>query len=433
MRVFWITHDVFEVFFPYVKGQPTKGGSWVAPLFYNILQQPGITLASVTPVINGNEQKQEIDGVVYYSIRISKNENASVMSANLANRYLSVINDFQPDIIHIHGTEKNFALLRKYVDTKIPIVCSIQGIVSSCLDYLKYSVANAELKKHRSVKNRVGRGGVNSTLRKWRKYSDIEKEVYRINRYFIGRTAWDKAQLAAMNAGASYFHGEELLRPAFYQHVWKIDECERHRIFVPSAEYPLKGFHTLLQAAAILKRQFPEVKIVAPLSSFTLKSSKIKDVFIGEDYSNYLKSEIRKLKLTENIILRKRLSADEMAAEYSKAHLFVLPSFLENSPNSLGESMMTGTPCVASSVGGVTSIVKDNESSLLFSPGDYVFLAYQIARIFSDDELALKISANAREIALRRHNITQTSRQYYQIYSEIIKQHHESSTDSSRA
>ena len=139
------------------------------------------------------------------------------------------------------------------------------------------------------------------------------------------------------------------------------------------------------------------------------------------------------MKLTENIILRKRLSADEMAAEYSKAHLFVLPSFLENSPNSLGESMMTGTPCVASSVGGVTSIVKDNESSLLFSPGDYVFLAYQIARIFSDDELALKISANAREIALRRHNITQTSRQYYQIYSEIIKQHHESSTDSSRA
>lgn len=265
MRVFWITHDVFEVFFPYVKGQPTKGGSWVAPLFYNILQQPGITLASVTPVINGNEQKQEIDGVVYYSIRISKNENASVMSANLANRYLSVINDFQPDIIHIHGTEKNFALLRKYVDTKIPIVCSIQGIVSSCLDYLKYSVANAGLKKHRSVKNRVGRGGVNSTLRKWRKYSDIEKEVYRINRYFIGRTAWDKAQLAAMNAGASYFHGEELLRPAFYQHVWKIDECERHRIFVPSAEYPLKGFHTLLQAAAILKRQFPEVKIVAQI------------------------------------------------------------------------------------------------------------------------------------------------------------------------
>ncbi len=36
MRVLWITHDLFEVFLPFVKGKPTKGGSWIAPLFYSI-------------------------------------------------------------------------------------------------------------------------------------------------------------------------------------------------------------------------------------------------------------------------------------------------------------------------------------------------------------------------------------------------------------
>lgn len=131
--------------------------------------------------------------------------------------------------------------------------------------------------------------------------------------------------------------------------------------------------------------------------------------------------------------MRKRLSADEMAKEYCKAHVFVLPSFIENSPNSLGESMLIGTPCVASAVGGVTSIVNDNESSLLFSPGDYRSLAYQIGRIFADDELALKISAKARSIALKRHNVSQTTGQYYNIYSKVIQQHNESSTNSSRA
>jgi glycosyltransferase involved in cell wall biosynthesis len=433
MRILWITHDLFEVFLPYVKGQPTKGGSWIAPLFYSILRQPDVTLAAVTPVIGGEEQKKEIDGVTYYSIGIRKNENMSPMSSDLAYRYISIINDFQPDIIHIHGTEKNFALLRKFVDGRIPIVCSIQGIVSCCINGLNCSVVNTGIKKQRSVKNRIGRGGVSSMLKIWKKYSGIEREIYRINRYFIGRTAWDKAQLASMNAGAYYFHGEELLRPVFYEESWNLERCERYRIFVSSAEYPLKGFHTLLQAVAILKREFPDVKIVAPLSSFSLESSKARDLLFAEDYSNYLKSEIRRLKLESNIVLLGRLSAEEMVAEYRKAHLFVLPSFLENSPNSLGESMMIGTPAVTSAVGGVTSIVRDNESSLLFPPGDHALLAYQIARIFTNDTLALRLSAHAREIALKRHNVTETARQYCRIYSEIIRQHHESSAGTSRA
>lgn len=428
MRILWITHDLFECFLPYVKGNPTKGGSWIAPLFYSMKEQSGVKLGSVTPVVNGESQQKEIDGIAYYSIPMKKKENTKDMSEEQASGYLWAINDFKPDIIHVHGTEKNFGLLRKYVNANIPIVCSIQGIILPYYDSLKFSVAAIDIEKYRSLKNRLGRGGVNFTLKKWEHYSLIEREIYRINNYFIGRTTWDKAQLMSLNPGAAYFHGEELLRAEFYTQRWEIDRCERHRIFVSSAAYPIKGFHVLLKAAAMLKQEYPDIKVIAPLATINMSSSLLRDYLINEDYANYLKRMIKELGMEDNVIFKTRLSSAEMALEYSKAHVFALPSFIENSPNSLGESMMIGVPSIAASVGGVPDIVKDNESSLLFSPGDYASLAYQIRRIFSDDTLAMKMSRKAQNIAQRRHNIADTTQQYLAAYFQIIEQHHENTT-----
>lgn len=425
MRILWITHDIFEPFLPYVKGKPTKGSSWVAPLFYNMKIQSGVKLGSITPVTNGEAQKKEIDGITYYSIRIKKNENIRNISKKLVARYRWAINDFQPDIIHIHGTERNFGLLRKFVDAKIPIVCSIQGILLPCYDGLKYSIAGIGMKKYQSLKNWLGRGGVYFSLRRWKSSIPIEQEIFRINKYFIGRTKWDKAHLKAMNPSAVYFHGEELLRDEFYTQKWHIDTCERHRIFISSAGYSLKGAHVLLKAAAILKSEYPNLKIVAPLTKMDMHSSYVKDYLTNEDYANYLKSLIRKYSLENNVVFEKRFSAMEMAIENSKAHVFVLASFIENSPNALGESMMVGVPSVASMVGGVASMVKDNESSLLFPAGDHVLLAYQIKRVFSDDTLAIKLSREAQITARKRHDIELTTRQYLTIYSNIIEQQYE--------
>ena len=132
---------------------------------------------------------------------------------------------------------------------------------------------------------------------------------------------------------------------------------------------------------------------------------------------------MRKLKLEDNLILFSELSATEMANEYNKAHVFVLPSFMENSSNALGEAMLVGTPVVVSPVGGVLSIVKNEENSLVFAAGDDVMMAHQIQRIFENDKLAHKLSMNAKSVAQRRHHVERTSEQYMNIYKDIIQLH----------
>ena len=428
MRILWITHDVLDPIFPYLMGKPSKGGSWISPLFFSLSQHKEIIMGVITPVIAGQVQKKEIDKILYYSIPIKRNSNISNMTIEIVNNYLSAINDFQPEIIHIHGIERNFAQLRKFVDERIPIICSIQGIINSYYPYLKFSSANIDLKKYQSIKNKLGRGGVSKMIKGWSDYIPIENDILKLNQYYIGRTLWDKAQLSALNSKSYYFHGEELLRPVFYSQSWNLNYCIKHRIFVSSAAYPLKGFQVVLQAVGVLKQKYPDIQLIAPLSSFTLNSSKLKDFLIAEDYARYLKAEIQRLDLVNNIIMQKKLSAEEMAIEYSKAHVFVLPSFVENSPNSLGEAMMTGTPSIVSLVGGVQSIVKDEESALFFPSGDYATLAFQIDRLFSNDNLAIKLSLKAKSIALKRHDLAETTNQYLNIYKDVQKIHHENTS-----
>lgn len=423
MRILWITYNVFEPFYPLVKGLPTKSASWTTPLFFSLYKEDNVLLGSIAPILQGEYQKEVIRNIHYYSVPINKGDDNTQLTKSLISSYQRAIHDFKPDVIHIHGVEKNFGLIRKFIDPNIPIVCSIQGLINPCYMFLKQSISSFNFNKYRSVKNRLGRGGIRQTLENWRKYMSIEKEILEINQYFIGRTLWDKSQVASFNSFAHYFHGEELLRSVFYSKTWSLKDSVSYRIFISSAAYPIKGVHILLKAIAILKRKYPDVKIVAPLSSLNLKSSKFKDVLIAEDYNNYLKEEVIRLNLMENLIFLPKLDAEEMANEFKKAHVFVLASFAENSPNALGEAMLIGTPTVVAPVGGVMSILKDEESSLFFPSGDYAVLAHQIQRIFESDELAIRLSINAKSVALKRHNVTETTRQYMNIYKDVIQLH----------
>jgi glycosyltransferase involved in cell wall biosynthesis len=280
--------------------------------------------------------------------------------------------------------------------------------------------------RFRSLRDWLLRDGLFEQRRKWRCRGRLEAGILRRMKHLIGRTAWDRAYAREVHPGSRYHHSDEMLRPEFYAAAWDPDRAGQRTLFASSSAYPFKGFHVLLEALAILKRDYPDVRLRVAGSNFCHRSKRQtwRERIRRTGYAQFLLHRIRALGLEERVEPLGVLDASAMADEFSRARVYVLPSFLENSPNALCEAMMVGTPSVASFVGGIPSLAEDGSESLLVPAGDAVLLAARIRSLFEDDALALTLSENARRRARRRHDPQRIVRQIVSIYRAALQESH---------
>jgi len=229
----------------------------------------------------------------------------------------------------------------------------------------------------------------------------FERETIKLAKNIFGRTLWDRAHSFAINDKAPYFHCSRTLRPAFYQE-WDRNEIEDFSLFIGNASNPRKGAHYVIEALQMLKTDFPKIKLcIAGLSPFPGSRWDIKKK-IG--YPNYLLRLIKKHKLLDRIEFTGILTEREMADKLTKTKIFVMPSTIENSPNTLGEAMMLGVPTISAFTGGIAQMGKDEDEILYYRDNDPAYLAYQIRRLFTDSELYEKLSKQGRARALLNHD-----------------------------
>jgi len=345
------------------------------------------------------------------------------LPAALIRNYQHVLEDFQPDVIHIHGTESFQGLLTGRGYLRCPSVISIQGILDACSTHYLDGIPLHTLLTSRTCRDWLRCDGLIEQKIRWRKRARREREVFSKNNAFIGRTLWERAHTYRLNPNAKYFHCDETMRIPFYKALWNISKIRRHSIFASGASYPIKGFHVLVKAIALLRDEFPNITVRTPLANFYPTATGIqrlwKDVR-STGYAKYLTDLMRSKGVKDCFFALPLQDAEMMVQEFTLAHAFVLPSAIENSPNALGEAMLLGTPCVVSYVGGVPSMMRDGESALAFPACDEGVLAEQIRSLFLNDELAGRLSANARDTALRRHAPETIVRDMLAIYSKAM-------------
>ncbi|MCR5230796.1 MAG: glycosyltransferase family 4 protein, partial [Solobacterium sp.] len=136
-------------------------------------------------------------------------------------------------------------------------------------------------------------------------------------------------------------------------------------------------------------------------------------------YERYIRQLIDRYQLKDHVVFTGILDAEQMKEQYLKAHVFLSASSIENSPNSIGEAMILGTPVVASDVGGVSSMLSNEKEGLLYQADRVEDMAADIDRLFRDNVLARRLSAGARERARITHDPETNYRQLISIYEEI--------------
>lgn len=113
------------------------------------------------------------------------------------------------------------------------------------------------------------------------------------------------------------------------------------------------------------------------------------------------------------------LDEKQLCWQYLQSNVFVCPSSIENSPNSLGEAMILGVPCVVAYVGAIPDLLEHQEEGFLYPVDAPYMLANYVCEIFTNDELALQFSAKAREHAMRTHDANINNDTLIRIYREL--------------
>lgn len=322
-----------------------------------------------------------------------------------------IVADFQPDLIHIHGTERFYGLLKSRRLIDVPAVFSLQGLLGPYSRYANYFGALSPVEIFKSIRL------IELPIRLgliWQ-YIDIKRGARREAKMlsavegFLGRTEWDRAHAMTYNRNAAYFHVGEILRSAFYDSQWSLERCDRNTLIYTNAGHPRRGTENLLAAVALLRDEFPGIRLRLTGTVSTRSG-----------YGRFIRRRIKELGIEDRVDLLGYLDDKAMAHELLRTHVFAITSYIENSPNSLAEAMLVGMPCVASYVGGIPDMVRDGDSGLLYPVEDVPLLANKIRRIFLDDDLAVRMGNAARSVANKRHNPKTIVEQLLAAYDKIL-------------
>ena len=169
-----------------------------------------------------------------------------------------------------------------------------------------------------------------------------------------------------------------------------------------------KGFETLCQTLYILKKMGIDIEWrVVGISKTGL-------------LNRVVKRKLKELYPDKALVLLGNLMEEDLVEKMLEADIYVMPSHIENSPNSLCEAMILGMPCITTMAGGSSSLLKDKEEGLLIQDGDPWSMAGAILELIHDPVKTEAYGLKARKKALHRHNPGQIVDDLLNIYKEVI-------------
>jgi len=418
VKILWVTNIPIAKHNEITKSSPNNGG-WMLASLEMLKENKAIDLciATIWPI---KEKASIKDMNIEYVVLPSKNpmKYNPYKKSNIED-WKFLMSKIQPDIIHIHGTEfaHGLALMSACPDKKY--VISIQGICSIIERYYYAGIDFSAILKNLTIRDLLRQDTIFHAKRQFRLKGIIEKKYLNMTNHVIGRTTWDFIHTKTINSNLNYHFCNESLRSEFYNKNWDLTKIKRHSIFVSQASYPVKGLHVLLKALNIIKKKYSNI-IINIAGDNILKSDNLISKLKRSGYANYLQKIINEYSLSKHLNFIGNINAEQMALLYQYSHVFICPSSIENSPNSLGEAQLVGTPCIASYVGGIPDMIQNEETGLLYRFEEFEMLANNINRIFENDELAIFLSANSKKVALKRHNRSTNLNTLISIYKQII-------------
>ncbi len=317
-------------------------------------------------------------------------------------RRFAHLEGIQYDLVHGHYWVSGLAAHRLQQEWNVPMLQMFHT-----LGAMKNKVAKADTDLE--VESRV----------------EIERQVMEWADRIIAATPLDKEQMVRLY-GAEDEKIAVIPAGVDTELFYPRDRAEvRRRLGLPDLDTPillfvgrierLKGIDTLLESVAVVSR--------------TCTGRNLKVLIVGgggqtEEENAELHRVMqlhRDLNLDEQVEFVGSKPQEMLPLYYSAADITVMPSHYESFGMVAVESMASGTPVIASNVGGLSFTVKDGETGFLVPEENHFALAEQVHALLKNPEMRRQMGEQAAEHALQ-YSWTNIAAQVADVYdSEILE------------
>jgi glycosyltransferase involved in cell wall biosynthesis len=164
------------------------------------------------------------------------------------------------------------------------------------------------------------------------------------------------------------------------------------RFLSVGAVSPRKGYDVLVRALSRIADRPWQARIVGSTSRHRTSVEQLERL-------------VADLGLSDRVTLAGEVTADALAAEYSAADVFVLPTYYEGFGMAVAQAIAYGLPCIATSTGAIPSLLRiandaggegDGAAGVLVGAGDWQALSGLLARMIDDGTWRGRLRAGAR-------------------------------------
>lgn len=270
---------------------------------------------------------------------------------------IEIIRDLQPDLLHVQETNDPWYDMTLIFNKMPPLVTTVHDVSRHPGD--KQSVFGADYTR------RVA--------------------FYRSQQIIVHANHLKTAMIESFRVPAQRLttipHGE---LGSLYQRLAKNHQSvprEPYTLLFAGRIWPYKGLKYLIEAMPLIAASIPEVRLIIAGS--------------GENIDRYLPENYDKNRYE---VLNRFIKPDEMVQLFQRSTLSILP-YIEASQSGVAAlSCGMGTPMVASNVGGLSELIKDERDGLLVPPANTYKLADAIIRLLKDRALQqqMRLSLSVR-------------------------------------
>lgn len=409
MKVLWLSNSAF------VSEKTKETGSWLQPMAEQLASS--ITLVNVTDGIVEMPTSSNFKNIKQWIIPATVSNYGQEASTETCSIVKDIIEKEKPDLVHIWGTEKFWASIYRKGYIIAPAILEIQGLLAPYTEYYYGGLSIKEIFQSIHLKEIIMPSRTLFHKKEvFRKRGMSETANIKSFKHISYQSQWVKNYISFVNPSAILYPTKIMLRKAFLDsQKWNFHDVGDSPVVFStcSAAVTYKGMHIIIKAVALLKSKYPNIKLKLA------GSINIGDRLL-DGYSVFLNNLIRMYGLQENVIYLGSLDENQIIAHLQEANACVIPSFIETYCLAFAESMIVGTPTIASFAGAMPELAENGKEALFYNSVDYYTCAAYIDKVLQDKRLAEKLSENGRARRMKENDIDIVVKTQLDIYNEVL-------------